>query len=430
MNILLLTQVLPYPPDSGPKIKTWHLINYLSQHHQVTLVSFVRGDERAGIEALRKVCRAVYTVPMQRAVWRDALALGHSLLTRQPWTMVRDARAEMRALLLRLLDEQHFDILHADQLNMAQYAALGNGTPKILDAHNALWVLYKRLAETLPARNPLKWLYARDWKLLKHYEGEICRTFDGVLTVSQEDALALREAAQAPAPFQVVPIAIDADSTPPVPRTPDADHILHIGTMFWPPNVDGVLWFLHEVFPLIQKAKPEVQCDLVGSRPPAEILAWNGAHVHVTGYVPDPTPYLQRAGVMIVPLRAGGGMRVKILNALSQELPLVSTTIGAEGIALEDGVHALIADTPEDFAAAVLRLLEDRAFARELGRNGRRLVLKKYDYRRACAPVDDLYRMVTANHGRRVTDHRQQTTDDRPTATERHGIVQTKRPAD
>ncbi|GAB4524247.1 MAG: glycosyltransferase family 4 protein [Anaerolineales bacterium] len=397
MNVLLLTQVLPYPPDSGPKIKTWNLLQYLSQRHEVTLVSFTRGDQSTEVAALRAVCQEVYTLPMQRAVWRDALALAHSFVSGQPWTMVRDQRAAMRRLLERLLREKHFDILHADQLNMAQYAALGNGTPRVLDAHNALWVLYRRLAETLPARNPLKWLYARDWQLLKRYEGEICRTFDGVLTVSEEDALALKEAAHTPAHLQVVPIAIDADATPPVQRAPNADHILHIGTMFWPPNVDGILWFLNEVFPLIQKARPAVQCDLVGSRPPAEIQAWDGEHIHVTGYVPDPTPYLQCAGVMIVPLRAGGGMRVKILNALSQELPLVSTTIGAEGIALQDGVHALIADTPEDFAAAVLHLLEDRTLANELGRNGRRLMLEKYDYRRACAPVDDLYRRVAEN---------------------------------
>ncbi len=397
MNILLLTQVLPYPPDSGPKIKTWNLLQYLARRHQVTLVSFVRGDQRAEVEVLRRVCRAVYTVPMQRSVWRDAAALARSLVSGQPWTMVRDARREMRALLERLLQEQHFDILHADQLNMAQYAALGNGTPRVLDAHNALWVLYKRLAETLPARNPLKWVYARDWKLLKRYEGEVCRSFGGVLAVSAEDARALQEAAAAPFPLQVVPIAIDADAMSPVQRLPEASHILHIGTMFWPPNVDGMLWFLNEVFPRIQKARPEVQCDVVGSRPPAEILAWHGKGVNVTGYVEDPAPYLQRAGVMIVPLRAGGGMRVKILNALSQELPLVSTTIGAEGIALEDGVHALIADSPAEFAAAVLRLLEDRALAAQLGRNGRRLILEKYDYRRACAPVETLYRQVARN---------------------------------
>ena len=392
MHILLLTQVLPYPPDSGPKIKTWNLIKYLSQRHEVTLVSFVRGDQSAEADALRRVCKAVYTVPIQRQIWRDGTALMRSLLSGQPWTMVRDARQEMFALVERLTREEHFDIIHADQLNMAQYAARGNGAPRILDAHNALWVLYKRLADTLPARNPLKWLYARDWKLLKRYEGEICRVFDGVLAVSREDAAALQEAGGAATPLQIVPIAIDADEMLPVKRRPDADHILHIGTMFWPPNVDGMLWFLENVFPLVRARRPEVQCDILGSRPPAEILAWDGKNVNVTGYVEDPAPYLERAGVMIVPLRAGGGMRVKILNALSQELPLVSTTIGAEGIALENGVHALIADTPEDFAAAVLRLLEDRTLAAELGRNGRRLILEKYNYRRACAPVDDLYR--------------------------------------
>ncbi len=395
MRVLLLTQVLPYPPDSGPKIKTWNLIKYLARRHAITLVSFVRGDQSKETEVLRQVCEEVYTLPMERAAWRDGAALMRSFLNRQPWTMVRDARGEMFALVERLINERHFDIVHADQLNMAQYAARGNGLPKVLDAHNALWVLYKRLAETLPASNPLRWLYARDWKLLKEYEGEICRTFSGTLAVSAEDAAALEEAARRPLKAVVVPIAIDADEMAPVERLPQAEHILHIGTMFWPPNVDGILWFLNEVFPLIRQERPQAQCDIVGSRPPAEILAWHGKNVNVTGYVEDPLPYIRQAGVMIVPLRAGGGMRVKILNALSQELPLVSTAIGAEGIALQNGVHALIADTPADFAAAVLRLLEDKALARRLGRNGRRLILERYDYRSACAPVDELYREVS-----------------------------------
>jgi glycosyltransferase involved in cell wall biosynthesis len=265
---------------------------------------------------------------------------------------------------------------------------------------------------------PKKWLLGRDWRLLKQYEGRLCREFDGVLAVSEEDKVALQEAIQGkaeggrrkdetkrmsssfhPSSFilhpsiTVIPIAVDTDEVAPVTRQPEADHILHIGTMYWPPNVDGILWFIHQVYPHIRTKRPKAIFDVVGARPPQEILdlSGNGTGVNVTGYVTDPTPYRQQAGVMVVPLRAGGGMRVKILEALAQGLPIVSTTLGCEGIAVTHGRDILIADTPHDFAKAVLRLLDNPQFAAELGRNGRQLAEQQYDYRQVCRPLEAVY---------------------------------------
>ena len=422
MKVLLLTQVLPYPPDSGPKVKTWNVLKYLARHHQVTLVSFVRGDQSGDVRYLEKHCHAVHTVPIERGALRDGLAMARSLLSGQPWMMVRDDRAAMRQLVDRLAAEEHFDVAHADQLNMAQYAARVPGARKVLDAHNALWLLYKRLWETMRPSSQ-KWLLGRDWRLLKQYEGRVCRAFDAVLAVSQEDKMALEEAMGRPLPssprrggresgsllplafstgeglgmgvkdITIIPIAVDTDEITPVERRPEAGHILHIGTMYWPPNIDGVRWFVHQVYPHIREQRPDAHFDVVGARPPQDLvsLSGNGSGVNVTGYVADATPYLEQAGVMVVPVRAGGGMRVKILNALAQGLPMVSTTIGCEGIAVQDGRHLLIADTPEEFAQATLRLLNDKSLADELGRNGRQLVQSTYDYRAACRPLENVY---------------------------------------
>jgi glycosyltransferase involved in cell wall biosynthesis len=397
MKVLLLTQVLPYPPDSGPKVKTWNVLKYLARQHEVTLASFVRGDQSAEVEALRRYCRAVHTVPMTRSPLRDGLALLRSLATGQPWMMVRDDRAALRRLVDRLCAETRFDIVHADQLNMAQYAVRVTGARKVLDAHNALWLLYKRLAETMPS-GPRRWLLERDWRLLKEYEGRMVRDFDAMLAVSDEDRAALVEAAGGPREITVIPIAVDTDEIPVVSRAPQANHLLHIGTMYWPPNIDGMWWFIREVYPLIRALRPDVGLDVVGARPPRELAALNGngQNIHVTGYVNDPKPYLERAGAFIVPLRAGGGMRVKILEALARGLPLVTTTLGCEGIAVEHGRHVLIADTPEAFARETLRLLNDRALADELGRAGRRRIEQVYDYRAACQPLDSLYRAAHA----------------------------------
>jgi glycosyltransferase involved in cell wall biosynthesis len=151
--------------------------------------------------------------------------------------------------------------------------------------------------------------------------------------------------------------------------------------------------------PLIKANRPEITFDIVGSKPPPEIVAFNGSGsgVNVTGYVTDPTPYYKSTGVMIVPLRAGGGMRVKILNALAQELPMVTTSLGCEGIAVKSGQHLLIANTPQEFAQAVLRLLDDRQLANTLGKNGRQLIQSTYDYREACRLIDECYRQALAS---------------------------------
>lgn len=392
MRILFLTQVLPYPPDSGPKVKTWNVLKFLSQEHEITLASFVRGDQSADVAQLKPYCRAIHTVPIQRSKTGDIWSLIRSLLTGKPWMMVRDERRAMTRLVDRLAGENSFDAVHADQLNMAQYAARLSRARKTLDAHNALWLLYRRVWETTNP-GPMQWLLGRDWKLLKEYEGRICREFDNVIAVSDEDKAALLEAADVTRPITVTPIAVDTDLLQPVSRQADACDIVHVGTMYWPPNIDGVEWFIQRVYPLVREKHPQTVFDVVGARPPQSLLAWNrdGEGINITGYVPDVLPYLQKAGVFVVPLRAGGGMRVKILEALARAMPLVTTTIGCEGIALQHEVHALIADTPADFAEAVVRLLDDPALAARLGQNGRQLIEERYDFRIACAPLTALY---------------------------------------
>jgi glycosyltransferase involved in cell wall biosynthesis len=394
MNVLLLTQVLPYPPDSGPKVKTYNVLKYLTREHKVTLVSFVRGDQSADVVCLQRYCQAIYTVPMERGVVRDGLAMARSLLIGQPWMMVRDDRGEMRRLVDHLLAETSFNVVHADQLNMAQYALRVCGASKVLDAHNALWLLYRRLAARMKP-GPGKWLLERDWRLLKAYEGQMVRVFDAVLAVSQEDREALLEAAGVERPITIIPIAVDMDEVRPAARRPGANHILHLGTMYWPPNIDGVMWFIHEVFPHIRQHRPDVVFDVVGSRPPSALreLSQDGSGgINVTGYVADPAPYLEQAGVFVVPLRAGGGMRVKILNALAQGLPVVSTALGVEGIAAVPGRDLLTANTAETFAEAVIQVLNDPALAARLSAAGRRLIEQTYDYRVACRPLEEVYR--------------------------------------
>lgn len=389
-NILLLTQVLPFPADSGPKAKTLSTLKYLSARHSVTLASFVRDDPPEHVAALWRWCRSVHTTPMRRTVRNDAAALWKSMRTSQPWLMLRDVRTEMEQLVDRLMIAGRFDVVYADQLNMAQYALRANEGRRVLDLHNALWLLYERLAATMPI-GPRRMLLERERNLLRIYEGATCRKFDRVLTVSEEDRTALRQVmgSDIPSPL-VIPIALDGEEIQPLARARTADRILHIGTMYWPPNVDGVLWFVREVLPILRRSRPNAAFDCIGARPPAHLTAAvrDDPGVNIVGYVEDVQPYLRNAAVMIVPLRAGGGMRVKILHALARGMPIVTTTLGAEGIALTHGRDALIADRPAEFAAAIDDVLSDRVLADRLGRSARALFESHYDYRAALRPLD------------------------------------------
>ncbi|HEX9371404.1 MAG TPA: glycosyltransferase, partial [Roseiflexaceae bacterium] len=330
MRILLLTLVVPNPPDSGPKIKTHYLLRYLAQRHEVTLVSFVRdaAEQRAARE-LEGLCAAVHTVPMRRARWRDAGYLLASLASARPFLMLRDESRAMRRLAANLVARERFDLAQADQLNMVQFG-LASGLPLVFDAHNAVWTIFQRLARQ--ERGPKRLLLELEWRKLKRYEGRVCRASAAVMAVSAEDRVALR-AAGARDPISVIPIAVDIAGVEPARRKPDAQGILSMATMYWPPNIDGVLWFAREVLPLIRRAAPDAPFFVVGARPPAEVQALgDDPTIAVTGYVDDPAPYLESSALMVVPLRAGGGMRVKILEALARGIPIVSTTIGAEGI--------------------------------------------------------------------------------------------------
>ncbi|HWQ15070.1 MAG TPA: glycosyltransferase [Roseiflexaceae bacterium] len=400
MHILLLTQIVPFPPDSGPKIKTYHLLRSLAQRHRVTLVTFTRNrKEEDAAAALREICAAVHTVYLHRSRGRDALALGYSLLGGRPWLMERDDLRAMHRTLARLVRAEAaagrpFDLVHADQLNMAQFAER-LPLPRLLDQHNAVWTIFRRMA--LQARGPTRLFLEREWRLLKRYEGRVCREFEAVTAVSHEDRQFLFEAMGGERDMPVIPIAIDAEAQPLVPREPGARGILSLATMMWPPNVDGVLWYAREIHPLVRQAAPDSRFYVVGQRPVAEVRALpeRDPSIEVTGYVPDATPYIARSACLIVPLRSGGGMRVKILEALARGIPVVSTTIGYEGIDLTPGEHLLVADTPAEFAAAVTRLLGDPSYGARIAEAGRRRLLERYDWRAVCPAMDAVYaRMV------------------------------------
>ena len=415
-RVLFLTQVLPYPLDAGPKVRAYHMLRHLAGSHEVTLLSFVRGDDPPGsVSHLRELCRAVHTVPMRRSAWRNVRAAGKGLITGSPMVVARDEIQEMRATVRRLVAESAPEVVHADQLSMAGYgrlAAMASGSrhrpPRaVLDEHNAIYLLASRIA-SVEARWWRRAIVAREARAFRRYEARMCQFYDAILTVTREDRdhlLALfapgeREAASRK--FSVVPICVDPAQVAPVARvTGGPPTILHLGTMFWPPNVEGVLWFAREVLPLVHREAPDARFVVVGKNPPDEVIGLTSdPRVEVTGYVADVGPYLSTADVFVVPLHAGGGMRVKILDAWLWGQPVVSTPIGAEGIEIRDGENILIGADAASFAAHVVRLLHDPELNGRIRAAGRTWVETHYVWQAAYQQVDQVYaRLLSATQG-------------------------------
>lgn len=396
MKILLLTQIVPNPPDSGPKIKTHYMLRWLSQEHDVTLVTFVRSASDVGAASeLRSICREVHTVPLHRSRARDAQALARSFVERKPFVLLRDESPELRALLRQLTNQQAFDLVHADQLNMVPFAMDLGGLPAVLDLHNAVWTILDRMARA--AHGPKRWFLLLERERVRRYEAWACRNAAAVLAVSETDRDALRAVA-GDVPIDVVPIAVDVRGQPLIQRAPDANAALSVATMFWPPNVDGVCWFGREVFPQVNRQQPDAPFYVVGARPAKAVLnlASKQPGVIVTGYVPDLEPYQRKTAAFVVPLRSGSGMRVKILDAFARGLPIVSTTIGYEGIDAQPGHHLLAADDPQSFADSVLTLLRDRRVGQRLVEAGRHLAETRYDWRAVCPAIATTYARARA----------------------------------
>jgi glycosyltransferase involved in cell wall biosynthesis len=407
-RVLFLTELLPYPLVSGAKIRAYYVLRHLATRHRVTLLSFVRPDDRPEyVEHLVGFLDRVHTVPMQRSWLRNGRALLKGLLMGRPAVVVREEIGAMRNRVRELLDTLAFDVVHADQIPMAQYGLIGRraNVRLLLDQHNATFQIVERLARC----ERIWWkrlLLHREARAFARYEVDVCRQFDHVAFVTEEDRQALcsrmqEEPEEAVHRFvaertTVIPICVDTGSVRPVQPVPNPFRVTHVGTLYWPPNVEGLVWFWERVWPQVRDRIPDAKLTLIGKNPPGHIRAL-GQHpdVDVPGYVSDLTSYLTETAAFIVPLRAGGGMRVKIVDAWCWGLPIVSTTIGAEGIAVRPGDNILVADSPNEYANAIVGIVEDPALQSRLRLEGRRWVEKCYSWRQVYGAWDQIYDRLT-----------------------------------
>jgi glycosyltransferase involved in cell wall biosynthesis len=374
MNILFLSSWYPYPPDNGSKLRVYNLLRGLAGQHNVILITFSERPPSGPPSALEALCREIYVVPRQRYNPTSARALS-GLFSLTPRSVLDTYQPLMAALIGRVLQENEIDLVIASQWRTAAYHSAFAHVPAIYEEVET-GVLTSKMAQ---AATPLQRLrHYLPLLKLRFYLRRLLPRFQAVTVVSEDEKTLLRQLVPGYQAIHVVPNGIYTADYENVQAAPQPDTLIFTGSLSYFANLEGVRWFLSEVYPIVQAQVPAVQLVITGkndgvSLPTAE-------NVTLTGFVEDVRPLIASARISLAPLQVGGGTRLKILEAMALGTPVVATEKGAEGLQAVNGEHLLVADSAENFADAVVRLLQDRKLCRKLTDNSCRLVRQQYDW--------------------------------------------------
>ena len=378
------------------------LMTELARQHDISVLSFVEpGDEGAeSMRATREYCSTVVTVPgaiLNPGVMAKRWDQIQSLLSVHSYEYRIHRKAAMQRALDRVLGGRGFDIVQIEFSQMAAYHIRTSWRPArfCLDEHNIEYDVLRRTAGA--DVGVVRRVYnAVDWRKLRLEERRAWRRFDGCAVTSARDERML--ASEAPgAKTAVIPNGVDVDSFSPVAAAVEPDTVLFFGAINYYPNTDGLLFFLRDAWPILKRARPAARLRVVGPKPPPSITEWHDSSVEVVGYVDDVRPYIARAAVVIVPLRIGGGTRLKVLEAMAMRKAIVSTALGAEGIEAQHERDILMADDAAGFAHQVARVLADASIGERLGQSARKLVVERYSWRSSVNELTRFYAELGAS---------------------------------
>ncbi len=403
MKILQLSTQLPFPPDDGGKIGIFNLTKYLSlRGHKIVLLPIISDRTKEtprNIEGLRKWCevRAVYQ-NTRTSSW----GLFLNLFLKIPYTISKYHSSKVKEAIKKILSEGKFDLLHIDSLHMAYYGEFIKDEfklPIVLREHNVQTTIMERYYQR--EKNPFIKLYAYlQYRKTRRYEAKICEIFDMCLMITREDKKRI-ETMNPRVKTCIIPAGVDTSYFHPLKIKEETGSLVFVGDLGWLPNVDGIMWFYRRVWPRIKEASVPVKFYIIGGRPPRKMrkLGRRDEDIIVTGFVPDVRPYVAKCSVYIVPLRIGGGMRLKILEAMAMERPVVATSVGAEGIMVSNRENIVIADSEADFAGRVIELLKERNLRGTIAEGGRRLIEQRYRWESVVEALEKEYLKVLENRG-------------------------------
>jgi sugar transferase (PEP-CTERM/EpsH1 system associated) len=389
------------PPDTGGKIRSYNILRELARQHSVTFFSFYAAHDNDLHPALKETFERVVCIPLilpAAKSFAEMFDYGVSLFSAKPYNVTKYCRLEVRQKLISLLKEQSYDVILCDFAIAGGVIPWDWPTPKVLFTHNVESMIWRRHYEV--ASNPIwKAVSWQEWRKMEAAERRYLRLADRVLTVSETDRDVFTTFVE-PSKITAIPTGVDVDYFQPMPAKETPNSLVFTGSMDWLPNEDAILYFVDAILPLIKQQCPDVSLEVVGRSPSRklQLLAEAQKSVRLTGWVDDIRPFVARGSVCIVPLRIGGGTRLKIFEAMAMSKAIVSTSVGAEGLPVRSGENLLLADSPNDFAQCVISLLRDPARRKQLGTASRALVQEKYSWQKVAESFAGTLTDVVALH--------------------------------
>jgi sugar transferase (PEP-CTERM/EpsH1 system associated) len=401
LNILIVSTQFPYPTHNGFTTRVYQLARQLSARHDVTLLSYASPDQRAGVAGLStQMCvRPVEIEPLSAAGKRAAQAL--TIASSRPYYC--------RAFYSRRMQEAIDDVCSTGDIDVIQLESsylgtfrLPRNTRLVIDEHNIESELFRRMCEaerSLPRRVFNRVEYAR----FRRFEQACWKRADACVVTSEREVAAVSTAAP-DTPLAVVPNAVDLDYFAPSRAAVEPHTVIFSGTLHYRPNLDAARYLIDEIWPLVRHRYPDATLTLTGSNEGVDTRSLTRPGVKLLGQVPDIRPYVSRASAVAVPIRIGGGTRLKVLEGLAMGKSIVSTAVGCEGVAVRDGEHLMIADDAPTFASKIFEVFENPTLRDTLGQAGRRLVETRYSWELAGARLESLYRQITGDQSGRAME--------------------------
>ena len=376
MKILFLSRWYPYPPNNGSKLRIYNLLRGLAKHHDISVLSFAdQQDLKLDTPEIQSLCQDIQVVPWKPFTphsWRARLGF----FSLKPRSVIDTFSPEMEERVRQTLASENYDLIIASQINMALYGHAIAHIPTLLEEIE-VGVPYEKYSQANSIWSQLR--YGLTWAKHRNHLVHMLRHYQACTVVSDREKYLLSKSVPNYRNIEVIPNCINLADYQDIHEIPQHGHLIFTGSFRYSPNYEAIVWFLKQVYPQITDLAHDIRLTITGDHnnlplPPA-------ANVTLTGFVDDVRPLISSAWISIVPIKVGGGTRLKILEAMAIGTPVISTSKGAEGLEVQTGKHLLIADTPQEFAAAVKQLLENAELRQHLADNAYQLISEKYDWR-------------------------------------------------
>ncbi len=399
LKILQLSPRLPFPLTEGGNIGIYNITRQLRRRGaEIYFAAVSDRQDEVSVAALKNLCSSVFVAPLTKKYGLKTAA--KNIFSAVPVNIEKYHSRKNLEQIVRFTSGEGIDLVHVDHLHMAYYGlAIGRAlkVPVVLREHNLELKIMERFAATSP--NMFHRRYAGlQLAKFKKYEPAVCAQFNKCIMITEEDRkrlLTFRHDIKT----AVIPAGVDTEFFSPEDSLGEDDTIAYVGSLDWLPNVDGLAWFVQEVLPIVVKSRPSVRFYVYGKNPSRDVFKLSdGRNVIVKGFVDDVREVFRKARLMVVPLRAGSGIRIKILEAMAAGKAIVATSIGREGIKCETEKNIMVADGANEFAGKVLRLLGDRELCVSIGRQAARLASTEYSWERIGGMFWDEYSEIIGRH--------------------------------